>query len=809
MYQNFENLHIKMANPIQATKIILDDKPIGKKSLNLKDNLIAIRKNITEKVKEDFIFLDIDHKDISLENEENFILEQISKQKTIYIKKVETNRPKIKILVNKKEICSINYSESQKLQEIRNLLQDIIKQKFIFLDDDENDVEIEDEINFTVSDILTDNSINLKVDSNNILITPSNKNDEIEKNKDEYKGKQGEETKKVENLVKITDFSKYEIIDRKEDLTIYKYSNVPKVSKHELIYEYFYDKLDEQDIQDACVILFCGKTGDGKTTAINALFNIIKGVKLEDNYRFILITETPKATGQAESQTDGVHLYYLKDYRNKPVILIDSQGYGDTRNKSGINYDQKIDGAFSYVFSEMISHINAVIFIIKSNTNRIDSLTSYIYASVTKLFAEDMSTNFIVLATFADRQSINSRPAIISSFETQPEFKKLQEKLDQNWWFTIDSTSILDNEKDKLTMFSYQKAENLYNNKIKKLVSRRIEKSSEIIKSRIESRILVDQLNTTFIHLVAQQENLEIMEKNIDIKIEETKRLEKNLNDLENDMNRLDPKELEEKLSELNNEINMKLDDFLNEKVEEIIQTLVPSGSYYNTVCHNCKRNCESDCECLFSIFGRCKIFTFFSHRCEVCGCAKGSHKRDKYKYEFVKREKQKHSDYEISQEKQKNENRKRKILSDIDKNNNARSNLEKKINEFNTNKKILLLEQEKIKKEKEEIQKKIKNINNQIIFIIIKLQGNSEKIVGNAMVDNFTKKEDDYIDDLINQMDTMNIREQEKIKKIKQIKENNRIFRQMIQIDKKDLLKLDDAQLAGLLKIIIPNYKK
>ena len=121
MYQNFENLHIKMANPIQATKIILDDKPIGKKSLNLKDNLIAIRKNITEKVKEDFIFLDIDHKDISLENEENFILEQISKQKTIYIKKVETNRPKIKILVNKKEICSINYSESQKLQEIRNL----------------------------------------------------------------------------------------------------------------------------------------------------------------------------------------------------------------------------------------------------------------------------------------------------------------------------------------------------------------------------------------------------------------------------------------------------------------------------------------------------------------------------------------------------------------------------------------------------------------------------------------------------------------------------------------------------------------
>ena len=76
-------------------------------------------------------------------------------------------------------------------------------------------------------------------------------------------------------------------------------------------------------------------------------------------------------------------------------------------------------------------------------------------------------------------------------------------------------------------------------------------------------------------------------------------------------------------------------------------------------------------------------------------------------------------------------------------------------------------------------------------------------------MVDNFTKSEDDYIDGLINQMDTMNIKEKEKISKIRQIKENNRIFRETIRIDKKDLMKLDDTQLAGLLKIIIPNYKK
>ncbi len=55
-------------------------------------------------------------------------------------------------------------------------------------------------------------------------------------------------------------------------------------------------------------MLFYGKTEDGKTTAINAFFNIVKGVQLEDNYRFILIIE-PKKKEQAESKTDDLHLY--------------------------------------------------------------------------------------------------------------------------------------------------------------------------------------------------------------------------------------------------------------------------------------------------------------------------------------------------------------------------------------------------------------------------------------------------------------------------------------------------------------------
>ena len=64
-------------------------------------------------------------------------------------------------------------------------------------------------------------------------------------------------------------------------------------------------------------------------------------MKIDDNYRYILITE-PK------NNKDGVHLYYINDYDNNPVIFIDSLGYGDIR---GFIYDELIDDVFRYIFS--------------------------------------------------------------------------------------------------------------------------------------------------------------------------------------------------------------------------------------------------------------------------------------------------------------------------------------------------------------------------------------------------------------------------------------------------------------------------
>jgi energy-coupling factor transporter ATP-binding protein EcfA2 len=184
-----------------------------------------------------------------------------------------------------------------------------------------------------------------------------------------------------------------------------------ETNKKLLVFNYFCDDLNGNDISFASIMLFAGKTGSGKTTAINAFFNVIKGIKLKDNCRYILIKEKEKEKGQAESQTDGVHLYYIKDYNNKPLIIIDSQGYGDTR---GHHKDIEINKAFEYVFSHIIDHINIICFVVNSTQNRLDTNTKYIYSAVTALFSDDISDNFIILTTFGNPQS-KKTPAFIES----------------------------------------------------------------------------------------------------------------------------------------------------------------------------------------------------------------------------------------------------------------------------------------------------------------------------------------------------------------------------------------------------------
>ena len=135
-----------------------------------------------------------------------------------------------------------------------------------------------------------------------------------------------------------------------------------------------------------------------------------------------------KKKGQAESQTDRAHLYYLKVYNNKPIIIIDSQGFGDTRGKT---YDETTNEKFRFVFSNVVTHINIVRFIAKSTYSRIDINTLYLIGSITSLFSADITGNFIILSTFSNIEICEKRPYFIKSIETVPEFQKFKNIMDE------------------------------------------------------------------------------------------------------------------------------------------------------------------------------------------------------------------------------------------------------------------------------------------------------------------------------------------------------------------------------------------
>ena len=733
----------------KVIKFSLNEEIKFSKPFQTEDNLLSIREKIKERFDCSFQFIDHENNPVDFNDENDFTAEDILDGQIIKLKSTKdasliSNKTELSIIVNDQKNCSMRLEKEIHLDKSRELINKKIKGNFVFLDKDGNNVEKEDEKDFIIDDILNNGEIKLK----QYIIDCPPPTPMTTKKEDMP-------TKKTNTPIKKAfDFSKYDVLEKEDDLITYKYSSKERQKAHELVYQYFYDEFNNYDYDNAYVILFCGKTGDGKSTAINAFFNILKGIKLGDNYRFILITEPKKPEGQAISQTDGVHLYYLKDYNNKPIIIIDSQSYGDTR---GLKYDDMVNEAFRYVFSSVIKHINTVCFISKSNQNRLDILTRYIFSSVTSLFSEDVTENFIILATFADKETIKKGPAFIESIQTDANFLNIQKRgMDEKWWFAFDSKLVMENDEDKLTKYSFSQLNELYEEKVKKLRPKSIKKSAEVLENRCQLKIQVNLLSDTFQNLLMERTNLQEKEKKIIEVQKQIEEIQKKIRNFENQSKILKPGDLEKKSEELNNEINDKLSNLNNETIVEYITSREYSDDHTYTHCDSCERNCHDYCDCIGNSLGRCKRFNwgiFEDKKCDECGCLKEKHKIDHYHWIKKSVNTKKNNDQKIQEEKDKGERQKQKYMEEINRKKNAQSNFDNQINELNYHKDILIEEKNKYIQEQNEIKEKIKNTENQITFIIIKIQNISQKLDDIAMNNKHLKIQDEYIGFLMYKM--------------------------------------------------------
>ena len=268
-----------------AFKIFLDGNFIATKPFLKNDNLHFVREKIKSKIKHAFQFLDQDGKStVDVGDEDDLLLEDIINDNIINI--IKSTNSGINIFFKDKNICVVDCSEECKLNEVRNLIKNQIHDDFIFLDQGENNVEIDDEKDMDAKSIMINDSMKIQISNSsndsppaNLSLDSSNKS-----NKQKYEN----------NILKKNeeDFYEFEIIEQLHNntdhpLSLLKYPCFQSNTKGQSVFEYFYDSFDPGDLENAYLVLFCGKTGDGKTTAINAFFYFIKGIKNEDNKRFI------------------------------------------------------------------------------------------------------------------------------------------------------------------------------------------------------------------------------------------------------------------------------------------------------------------------------------------------------------------------------------------------------------------------------------------------------------------------------------------------------------------------------------------
>ena len=145
--------------------------------------------------------------------------------------------------------------------------------------------------------------------------------------------------------------------------------------------------------------------------------------------------------------------------------------------------------------------------------------------------------------------------------------------------------------------------------------------------------------------------------------------------------------------------------------------------------------------------------------------------------------------DQQIQKGKDIGKRQKQRYLEEFEQKKNDKSNLEKQINKLNYHKDILAEEKNRNIQEQNEIKEKIKSANNQIISIIIKLKNISQKIEDIAMNNNHQKIEDEYFDSLMDIMGDIGLTNEEEKRNLKNIKENIRNFKEVIQLKKGDFM--------------------
>ena len=475
----------------------------------------------------------------------------------------------IKILFEGKVVKKLKLDpEKTKLTEIREALLDVILVPFVFLDDSEKEIQKEAENTKILDEILDGKSLYLKKETIQRKIL-------------------GSKIGKIGNLD---------------------------------IYEYPLIQLTEREKESSTNILVIGETGHGKSTWINALINYLQGIQLEEKIRYNLFNEKKlqddyqKIYGkkiQGASVTDKPAVYNIDSSAvfNNPIRIIDTAGYGDTRNDDKNSFDETITNDIkNFLESSIINTINAVCLIMKAQENRVHKRVKYVLDKLLSLFGKDIMKNMVIIFTHASTGEIEALKVLNSS---ESPFKKYLGSVDQYKYFPFDSkiyfTEMKEDNKSSL--------EEQYNKTIKNfdeffkyisgLHSISLESTKKVIRNRLHIKNNIINLTKYLSETMIKIKSAIYNENELTKEKEEMKKLENTETPLE---------EYEDTIIE-------------SEVIDEEKQC---DSGWYVLFCDKCKKICHVKCkgsnEGWHSSTYGCEVIETFSCKCSECKCKDESH---------------------------------------------------------------------------------------------------------------------------------------------------------------------------------------
>ena len=312
----------------------------------------------------------------------------------------------LSFIINNESKFAKKLDKEEKLPNIRILLDKKLPKDSIFTLPDGSEIDIDDEDDYKLSEIIKEDKIYIKSKS-----SKQSKNEII-----------------VKAPQKInTPIPGSKLVGKKGDLDIYLY---PRVN------------LTNMEMIKAIVFMVVGQTGCGKTTLLNSFLNFVLGIKIEDNFRYVIIHET-FGKSQSKSQTRDVSIYNIKPINGLPPIqIIDTPGFGDT---GGIKQDMIITSKIEKAFKKELNSLNAICFVTESSNVRLTIHQKYIFTSVLDLFGDDVKENFIAMLTFCD----GGIPNVVATLEDKDcVFSNVIPYIKKPWFYKFNNSAIFASKRE-------------------------------------------------------------------------------------------------------------------------------------------------------------------------------------------------------------------------------------------------------------------------------------------------------------------------------------------------------------------------